>query len=345
MDRPVLTTRRLTLRPLRADDAPAIAAALGDWSVAQWLSSPPYPYGLADAESFIADHPEGVFAIDAGQGIIGTISVDASLGYWLAPAAWGQGYATEAGDAVIDWAFAENGAREISTSYLLGNEASRNVLKKLGFLDVGPRMIPTRAQGRDMPGHALTLSRARWRERRDYHVETDRLILRGLREDDWADLARIGGEAQVARMMFNLRSPWPEAEVRAWIDHARFRGRPGFRPAVTLKDGTLIGALGLGGSPGARDQSCAYFIGRDYWGQGYATEAMRAFLRDCFARFEGLGIVEADHFTDNPASGRVLQKLGFSRSGVGTGTSAARVEPASTIEYRLRRTQFEAANR
>ena len=161
-------------------------------------------------------------------------------------------------------------------------------------------------------------------------LRTARLVLRPLQDADWPELARIGGQPEVARMMASVRAPWAEADVRAWIARSEWRGRPGFRLAVCLPDGALIGAVGIG--PEAVP-SCAYFIDPAHAGQGYATEAMQALLADAIPRF-ALTDIEADHFADNPASGRVLLKLGFAKTGTGMGTSGARGGPAPMVLYR-----------
>lgn len=173
-----------------------------------------------------------------------------------------------------------------------------------------------------------------------FRVETPRLTLRAFTGADLPALARIGADPRVAPMMGTIPVPWPEAEIRAWVERSRFRGAVGFRLGIALKDGRLIGSAGLGGAPA----SLAYFLDPAAWGRGYATEAMRAFLAACFARFPGLDVIAADHYADNPASGRVLQKLGFVKTGEGTGRSLARLEPAPNIHYRLMRASFEAAH-
>jgi len=104
-------------------------------------------------------------------------------------------------------------------------------------------------------------------------LHTRRLVLRPLADADWPDMARIGGQVEVARMMASTRAPWAESDVRAWIARSEWRGVPGFRLAVCLPDGTVIGMVGLGGEP---VPSCAYFIDPAFAGQGYATEAMQA---------------------------------------------------------------------
>ncbi len=168
-------------------------------------------------------------------------------------------------------------------------------------------------------------------------IETARLIIRPLDPADAPALQRIGGQPEVARMLGTVGSPWTLDAVLAWIEVARWRDRPGYRLAVCLRNGLLIGQAGLGGTP----VSCGYFIDPDHAGQGHATEAVRAVLADAFRRFD-LPEVCADHFADNPASGRVLEKLGFERTRTGMGGSLARLEPAPNVHYRLKCTDLKA---
>ena len=75
----------------------------------------------------------------------------------------------------------------------------------------------------------------------------------------------------------------------------------------------LAGTCGLGRRPSGAVE-LGYWIARDHWGRGLATEASRALVD--IARMLGLKMLEGAHFTDNPASGRVLEKLGFEASGI-----------------------------
>jgi RimJ/RimL family protein N-acetyltransferase len=174
--------------------------------------------------------------------------------------------------------------------------------------------------------HALTPYRAA----SPLVVETGRLRIEPLDADrDWWNLSRIGGNPAVARNLMSVHSPWTEAQVRDWIARSLWRGRPPFRLGIWAKGGPLIGALGLGGTP----LGISYFLDQGHWGHGYATEAMTAFLAAVDRRFAP-DALEADHFADNPQSGRILHKLGFMRVGEGLGTSAARLMPAPVIHYR-----------
>ncbi len=86
--------------------------------------------------------------------------------------------------------------------------------------------------------------------------------------------------------------------------------------AVTLKSTSkLIGAIGLHIEPEHCCAEMGFWIGMDWWGQGYATEAARAVLRYAF-ELRGLNRIHAHHMTKNPASGRVLEKAGLVREGL-----------------------------
>jgi len=75
----------------------------------------------------------------------------------------------------------------------------------------------------------------------------------------------------------------------------------------------LVGSCGLGRRPSGAVEM-GYWISRPYWGRGIATEACRALIE--IARTLGLAQLEGSHFVDNPASGRVLEKLGFEPVGI-----------------------------
>jgi RimJ/RimL family protein N-acetyltransferase len=138
-------TKRLTLRPAWPEDAPAIARAIGHEEVVRMLSKVPWPYALADAEAFLSrrrEATEAFFLILSHEGErprpIGGIGLAPDedgyeLGYWLTPDAWGRGYATEAGRAVVAIARHALGLRRLHAGHFVDNPASGRVLQKLGF--------------------------------------------------------------------------------------------------------------------------------------------------------------------------------------------------------------------
>ncbi len=337
-----IRTRRLCWREPRPSDVDGYMSFVSDYEVVKWTSSWPHP---ADRE-FVASR---CVSVDPAKGFAGPVflgdeqiggigMMNGELGYFIARKHWGQGYATEMARAVIARAFQRYDHDQIKASVIVGNPGSGRVLEKLGFTETGPMRCTSVAQGGEFDSVGYRLTRADWLVANAYEIHTERLLIRELRDDDWRDLQRIGGVPDVARMLFSVKAPWGDADVQAWLKMSKWQGRAGFRPAVTLLDGTLIGTLGFGGDPA----TCAYFFGRDHWGKGYATEAMTAFLADIFQRFP-VDEIRASHFNDNPASGRVLSKLGFTQTGQAMGSSAARLEHTPETLYRLIRTKFEAS--
>lgn len=160
-----LRTKWLTLRAPVAQDAKIIAQALNNLNVSRWLSAVPFPYLLGDAEWFIAENIVGRMnarLIWDGDSFVGTIGIDGELGYWLAEAAWCKGYATEAGQAVVDDFFTKTDANDLRSNYFDGNAGSSNVLTKLGFVSSGGDTGYCAARTCDVPRHRVTLTRARW---------------------------------------------------------------------------------------------------------------------------------------------------------------------------------------
>ena len=143
-------TERLTLRHGWIEDAPALAHAIAHESVAMKLARLPWPYALKDAAAWLSA-PRGVddpslliFRHKDGEvALVGGIAIDMGgehgpeLGYWITPAAWGRGYATEAGRAVLAIARETLGLRRIVSGHFVDNPASGRVLTKLGFRATG----------------------------------------------------------------------------------------------------------------------------------------------------------------------------------------------------------------
>lgn len=138
MTPPVLQTRRLTSRPVMPDDAAAIQNGINTWDVVQWLTAPPFPYSRDDAHFFIREviPATTTWAIDPGEGLIGVIGIKPDLGYWLDHAYHGQRIMSEAAAAVVAWHFGQSD-EALMSSHFHGNEASRRVLQKQGFVDAG----------------------------------------------------------------------------------------------------------------------------------------------------------------------------------------------------------------
>ena len=161
----ILRTARLTLRPLTPQDDAAIVAALADWDVVRWLTAVLWPYTRGDAAHYrtviAADPGHPHWAIDAGDGLVGVISVTPDLGYWLAPAHHAKGIMTEAACAVVAAAFAA-GVDHLVSGHLPGNVPSRRLLQRLGFTDTHLTTAHHRASGETVPLQRMVLTAATW---------------------------------------------------------------------------------------------------------------------------------------------------------------------------------------
>ncbi len=170
--RPVLETSRLILRAPRLEDAQAIAALANDRRIAENTAHIPNPYTLADAEHFISSaekDEEAAFVVTSRRGEIfgmaGLAKLDGSapeLEYWLGCEFWGQGYATEAARAVIDYAFDELQRDALQAGARVTNPASRRVLEKCGFQWTGVGLYRIRALASSAPIDRFRLDRAIW---------------------------------------------------------------------------------------------------------------------------------------------------------------------------------------
>lgn len=166
-------------------------------------------------------------------------------------------------------------------------------------------------------------------------LRTQRLTLRPLVRTDLAQFMALAGDYAVASMTSDIPHPLNETRARAWL--APSRGETRF--AIEL-DGQMIGSAGFfRRKPNSAE--IGFWIGRAFWGKGYVAEAGQAVIRYGFES-DGLSRFSSSHFIDNPASGRVLAKLGFEACGRGRIWSAAREEEVIAVLLELSRERAES---
>lgn len=168
------------------------------------------------------------------------------------------------------------------------------------------------------------------------HIETQRLILRPLAASDAVHFARLlGPDPEAVRQMAQMPDPCTEDAAREWIE-ARL-GPGGYVFAILRRsDGEFLGIAGFGGP--AEMPEMGYWVGAGYRGQGYATEAIGGLVG--YARDLGVQRLHADTFPNNPASERVLAKVGFIIAGL-----VERNFPARGGRRHLTRHVYEIAQR
>jgi RimJ/RimL family protein N-acetyltransferase len=168
----VLDTERLTLRRPTLADVRAISHLANDRRIAENTRRLPHPYLQDHAVEFVrgiaTERRETVFLIESNHTPIGMVGVDwrepaaPELGYWLGVDYWGQGFATEAARAVIDFTFEEVELEHIMSGARVANPASRNVLEKCGFQWSGVELHRFEALGSSTPVDCFRLTRSVW---------------------------------------------------------------------------------------------------------------------------------------------------------------------------------------
>ena len=144
-------------------------------------------------------------------------------------------------------------------------------------------------------------------------LETARLKLRQYSDADIAELLPLIGAREVAATTLRIPHPYTERDARDFF--ALLQGGHKIWLAITLRrDGRQIGGIGLTVDEHQQHSELGYWLGLPYWGQGYATEAAQEMLRYGFEELH-LHRIFASHFKHNPASGRILLKLGMRHEG------------------------------
>lgn len=165
-------------------------------------------------------------------------------------------------------------------------------------------------------------------------ARTERLLLRpGWPEDAPAVYEAINDQTIVRNL---ASAPWPyeHKDAEAFLVLPRPILQPNFLIfRRTSGSPELVGSIGFG-DMGDGQLEIGYWIARDHWGCGYATEAGRAVLD--IARTVGHRAMLAEHFVDNPASGKVLRKLGFRPTGrITSRYSKARGKKVDAVQFKL----------
>lgn len=149
-------------------------------------------------------------------------------------------------------------------------------------------------------------------------LRTRRLLLRPFTVSDAGDVQRLAGDAAVADTTLRIPHPYPDGLAQQWIWQLWGRAQAGqcvtFAIVVT-EGGTLAGSISLEIDRACDRAELGYWIGKPFWNRGYCTEAARAVLAYGFGEL-ALNRIFAHHFRRNPASGRVMEKIGMIREGV-----------------------------
>ncbi|SDP45930.1 Protein N-acetyltransferase, RimJ/RimL family [Litchfieldia salsa] len=149
-------------------------------------------------------------------------------------------------------------------------------------------------------------------------IKTDRLILRLFRESDAKKISILCNNYHLYKNTLYLPYPYSIDDALGWIKNhlSNYNDDRMYEFAVTDKEtGELYGAIGLSHNKNAHNGEIGYWIGEEYWGNGYATEAAKGMVEFAFTK-KKFHKVYARYFTTNTASGRVLEKIGMKQEGI-----------------------------
>ena len=148
-------------------------------------------------------------------------------------------------------------------------------------------------------------------------LQTAQLLLRPFTLDDAPVVQRLAGAREVASTTLNVPHPYEDGMAEAWIGshEAAWDANERVTLAMTSEGDGVVGAVSLHLNAKHRRGELGYWVGLPYWSRGYATEASAALLGLGFDVL-GLNRIQAHHITRNPASGRVMQKLGMEFEGI-----------------------------
>lgn len=166
-------------------------------------------------------------------------------------------------------------------------------------------------------------------------LETTRLTLRAPRLEDAKAIAVLANDRRIAENTARIPHPYAIADAKAFISSVN-QTEEEATYVITLRQGTLIGVTGFGPLDGPTPE-IGYWLGVEYWNNGYATEAVRALIDFAFGELEH-DALQAGARVTNPASRRILEKCGFQWTGVGLFRIRALSSSAPIDRFRLDRT-------
>lgn len=146
---------------------------------------------------------------------------------------------------------------------------------------------------------------------------TNRLLLRLFEPSDAGVVQELAGEEEVARTTLSIPHPYPDGAAKAWIERTREASEKGDIYAFALvkkEDTALIGCVSLRVSKHHNHAELAYWVGKPFWGQGFATEAAQEIVKFGFDDLK-LNRIFAAAMTNNPGSYKVMIKIGMKHEG------------------------------
>jgi RimJ/RimL family protein N-acetyltransferase len=340
---PLLSGGAITLRPWRADDAAAVAAACDDDDVARWMPLMPHPCTLADGEEWVGDAERkwreerwaNFAAEDAATGaLVGSCGLRVEtqhergeIGYLVHRDHRGRGVATACVALLSDWALDELGLGRIEIRADVRNVASRRTAVAAGYryegvlrraMTVGdervddvlfslvpgdPRPWRTGATGAAPAGLG-------WPRLTD-----GRLVVRPFAPDDAPAVQAACGDPDVAHWIYGLPAAYALSDAEGFIADARHRLLLGERARLAVTDaagGELLGSVSLDRFAEREAAEVGYWVKKEARRRGVALGAARLVVAWAFGDL-GIERLELLTYPGNEASQALAVRLGFTR--------------------------------
>ena len=172
-------------------------------------------------------------------------------------------------------------------------------------------------------------------------MESERLVLRALRLDDAADVQTFAGDFDVFKHTLSIPHPYEEGMAEAWIKGLAWSSDLHTYAIEKKGTGSFLGVIGLKLWSKHNRAELSYWLGKPFWGQGYMTEAARVMVAYGFEELF-LHRIYAYAFSTNPASARVMQKIGMRYEGLLRSHVMKQGEYLDLVTYGLLRSEYDA---
>ncbi|OEH56246.1 acetyltransferase [Oceanobacillus sp. E9] len=148
-------------------------------------------------------------------------------------------------------------------------------------------------------------------------IETERLTLRPFTLEDAEDVTNLCDNYNIYKTTLHIPYPYTLENAKEWISSHEINRKEDtlYQFAITDKDsGELYGSISLSNRKNHQNGEIAYWLGEEFWGRGFVTEASKAMIQFAFKE-KNFHRVFAYHLKINPASGRVMKKCGMTYEG------------------------------
>lgn len=334
-----IETDRLILRAWKETDAEDFydyARVDGVGQMAGWLPHKSLEESKRILGFFISDRKTFALELKENGRVIGSLGLEErdvdlpvpentmgrEIGYAIGKDYWGRGLTPEAVKAVIDYCFKELDFDWLTCGHFIRNDRSRRVVEKSGFRYVKDIIHETRF-GTQEPTKLYIMENEGKIVRRmsapidaaSVQLETDRLLLRPVNQNDLSDIHEFSSMPEVAEPAGFQRSENLEMSAKRMLEYMDDNETL----AVVLKENKkLIGTVSLQKrnwlmypiDRNLRGRELGFDLNSHYWGRGLMPEAVRAICDCCFTKLD-YDFLTAGHFLENTQSARAIEKCGF----------------------------------